>query len=65
MDGKKARLIAEDMSHYLQEWVCERVAGCIPAEAEDETENCSSWAEACAKVAGRIQMVLKSEMAMA
>ena len=41
-DGKIARLIAEDMGHYLQEWVYVRVAGRIPAEAEDDVEDYSS-----------------------
>ena len=40
--GKKARLIAEDMRRYLQEWVYVRVAGRILAEAEDDAENYSS-----------------------
>lgn len=40
-DGKKARLIAEDMGRYLQEWVYARVVGRIP-EAENDVGNYSS-----------------------
>lgn len=58
-------LIAEYKGRYLHEWVGVCEAGCIPAEAEGETENCSSWVQVCANVAGRIQMARKSEMGMA
>lgn len=36
------RLIAEDMGRYLQEWVCVRAEGRIPAETVDDVENYSS-----------------------
>ena len=61
--GKKARLIAEDMGCYLQEWVYVRVEGRILAVAEEDVENYSSKVQACANVAGQTQMALKREMA--
>lgn len=59
------KLIAEDTVRYLQEWVCVCVAERIFAEAEDETENCSSWVQAYAKEVGRIQVALRRGMAVA